>query len=323
MNKESYNKGSAMSTSNKLKEAKELLEMGLITKEDFDTIKAEVLGELRGEKTPTPSPPKSKNKPKRTLSKRISKVTVSPRSFGSGDNQIDMMVIPAGTFMMGDTEGGSELKPLHKVTLTRNFMLGKYPVTQRLWVRIMKSNPSHFKGDDHPVETLTWYDSVLFCNKLSEKEGLEKAYTIQGKEVQCNFDSKGYRLPTEAEWEYCAKANQNFTYSGSDNPNEVAWTKDNSIGKTHPVGHKKANGFGLYDMNGNVSEWVWDGQRKYNDQPVENPVYDGTLKVLRGGHWESRAKFRGVTLLRISSRNNVSPSYKCEHWGFRLARTIT
>jgi formylglycine-generating enzyme required for sulfatase activity len=112
---------------------------------------------------------------------------------------------------------------------------------------------------------------------------LEKAYTINGEEVECNFDSNGYRLPTEWEWEFAAKANQDFKYSGSDNVDEVAWTRENSNKQTHPVGQKKPNGFGLYDMSGNVFEWCWDCYT------------EGSSRVYRGGSWERGAWYACVS----------------------------
>ena len=118
----------------------------------------------------------------------------------------------------------------------------------------MGNNPSKFKGSARPVEKVNWFDCIELCNKLSEKDGLEKAYTINGRNVECNFDSNGYRLPTEWEWWFAAKANQDFEYAGSDNIDEVASTSENSNDETHGVGQKKANGFGLFDMSGNVFE---------------------------------------------------------------------
>ena len=183
----------------------------------------------------------------------------------------------------------------------------------------MESHPSTFRGSSRPVEKVTWFDCVAFCNKLSEKEGLNKAYTINGKDVQCNFDADGYRLPTEAEWEYCARAGEDFLYSGSDNIEEVAWTFENSKEQTHGVGQKKANGFGLFDMTGNVWEWCWDWYEEYSSSSTEDPTgaTTGTSRVVRGG---SRGNDAGSA--RLSSRLRGCHSYRSYYLGLRLCRTI-
>ena len=238
----------------------------------------------------------------------------------------EMALIPKGEFMMGaledDEDAWDNEKPRHKVILTRDFLLFKYQVTQALWESVMGSNPSHFKGANRPVECVSWFDCVLFCNKLSELEGLERAYTINGENVTCNWNAKGYRLPTEAEWEYSALANQSFRYSGSDNVDEVAWHRDNSDTgngrETHPVGQKKPNGFGIYDMSGNVWEWVWDWHGDYSSQETIDLVgtKSGQFRVLRGGSWYYRARYA-----RVSVRNDNGPDYGFNLLGFRPGRT--
>ncbi len=233
----------------------------------------------------------------------------------------DMVQVPAGDFMMGaledDGDALSSEKPRHKVTLTRDFLMGKYPVTQALWESVMGSNQSNFNGANRPVEKVTWFDVVEFCNKLSKLEGLEPAYTINGQEVTCNWSSKGYRLPTEAEWEYSARANQSFKYSGSNNVDEVAWYSKNSGGQIHPVGQKMPNGFGLYDMSGNVWEWVWDWNGSYSVSPTVDPrgPTGGSYRVFRGGCWSYSAQH-----VRVSRRGNNGPTGTSNYLGFRLAR---
>ena len=219
----------------------------------------------------------------------------------------EMVRIPAGDF---------ERKGV-KVTLTRAFLLFKYQVTQALWESVMGSNPSEFEGANRPVEEVSWFDVVDFCNKLSELEGLEPAYTIDGENVTCNWNAKGYRLPTEAEWEYAARANQSFKYSGSDNLDEVAWYDGNSGDETHPVGQKKTNGFGLYDMSGNVWEWVWDIYGTYSSTPTMDPrgPDSGSVRVRRGGCCSEGAWYGWV-----SFRIDINPSWSSSVRGFRLCR---
>ena len=242
----------------------------------------------------------------------------------------EMVRIPTGEFMMGalddDDDAYDYEKPRHKVTLTNDFMIGKYSVTQALWDSVMGSNPSRFKGANRPVEKVSWFDVVDFCNKLSEQEGLEQVYTISGDDITCDWDSKGYRLPTEAEWEYSARGGEYHKYSGSNHVDEVTWYWDNSgTGngrQTHPVGQKKPNGFGLYDMTGNVHEWVWDWWTDdYSTEnqldSIENPTGDptGSGRVFRGGSWRSFPK-----RVRTSTRNFNGSMVRNGDLGFRISK---
>ncbi len=234
-----------------------------------------------------------------------------------------MVEIEPCTFMMGaleeDEEAWGNEKPRHAVTLTRKYSIGKYPVTQALWERVMGNNPSGFKGSSRPVELVSWFECVDFCNKLSEMEGLEKAYLINGEDVQCNFDADGYRLPTEAEWECAGRGGESHLYSGSNNIDDVVWYSKNSNYETHGVGQKKANGFGLFDMSGNVQEWCWDWDKYYSSAPTEDPTgaTTGTGRAYRGGRWYDVAVDS-----RLSLRYRRGPSLRDFNLGFRLCRTI-
>jgi formylglycine-generating enzyme required for sulfatase activity len=205
-----------------------------------------------------------------------------------------------------------------------DFYMSKYEIDQYLYRIVLGINPSYFSGDNLPVERVSWYDAVEFCNVLSRKEGLTSAYTINGTSVTWNQNANGYRLPTEAEWEYAAGGGfSNRTqwagtvYEGSLVNN--AWYSSNSGNKTHPVGTKEPNSLGLYDMSGNVWEWCWDWYDfdYYSKSPSNNPTgpSSGSGRVLRGGRWSSNA-----TNCRVSARSYDYPSLRVGCNGFRLVR---
>jgi formylglycine-generating enzyme required for sulfatase activity len=233
----------------------------------------------------------------------------------------DLIFIDGGTFQMGSASGSSDEKPLRSVTVS-SFYLGKYEVTQKQWVAVMGSNPSSFKGDDRPVEQVSWFDAVDFCNRLSAKEGLELCYTISGMNVTCDFSKNGYRLPTEAEWEYAARggrSSRGYTYAGGNDAGAVAWCGANSGETTHAVGGKQANELGLYDMSGNVYEWCWDWYGNYGAGAQMDPrgPSSGQCRVVRGGSWDRRDD----TDLRPAVRGFVEPGNRYSSLdGFRLAR---
>jgi formylglycine-generating enzyme required for sulfatase activity len=239
----------------------------------------------------------------------------------AGNIPANMVLVEGGTFQMGSTNGFDNEKPVHTVTV-KSFYMGKYEVTQKEWTEVMGSNPSSFKGDTLPVESINWYEAVEYCNRLSLKEGLTPAYWGSGAAIVCDFHASGYRLPTEAEWEYAAKGgNKNFLsyeYSGGNSVDRVAWYSGNSGYSTHPVGTKQANDLGLYDMSGNVYEWCWDWYgRSYNSGSQNNPVgaSSGSGRVLRGGSWGDDAG--GV---RSAYRGGNTPSGRYGNLGFRLVR---
>jgi len=232
-------------------------------------------------------------------------------------------------------------KPKHNVKLD-DFYIGKTEVTQAQYESVTGSNPSYYKGSDLPVEQLNWYKAVEFCNKLSEREGLDNCYTIDLKEedpnnlteyrdlrysVICNFEANGYRLPTEAEWEYAArggKLSKGYKYSGSNGSfgsslKDYAWYKSNSNGKTQPVGIKKPNELGIYDMSGNVWEmcWDWYAEDYYKNSPENNPAgaRSGEFRVMRGGSF-----FGGEEFCPVSYRHTVNPILSGGSNGFRVVR---
>ena len=237
-----------------------------------------------------------------------------------------MITIPGGTFTMGCTseQNGcyNDEKPTHQVTLSA-YEIGKYEVTQIEWRTVMGTNPSQIKGDYRPVETVSWNDIITFCNTLSTREGLTPVYVVNGPTLTANWSANGYRLPTEAEWEYAARggaSSTNTQYSGSNTIEDLAWYTSNSGNTTHDVGTKSPNQLGVYDMTGNVWEWCWDwySDTYYTSASQTNPMGPifGSKRVLRGGSWNN---FPGDS--RVSRRINIDPDNRTANVGFRLVRT--
>jgi formylglycine-generating enzyme required for sulfatase activity len=243
-----------------------------------------------------------------------------------------MVFVEGGTFQMGSSNGDSDEKPVHMVTV-KSFYMGKYEVTQKEWREIMgatvaqqrdmtdKGIPLSGEGDNYPMYYVSWNEAIEYCNKRSLKEGLTPAYRGSGNNITCDFNATGYRLPTEAEWEYAARGgNQDYLtyeYSGGNSADAVAWYGNNSGNRTHPVGIKQPNSLGLYDMSGNVWEWCWDWFGGYSSGSQTNPMgaSSGTYRVARGGSWGNDAAD-----VRSAYRSNNTPSHRYSILGFRLVR---
>jgi formylglycine-generating enzyme required for sulfatase activity len=241
---------------------------------------------------------------------------------------VKMVLLPAGSFTMGSRTGPEHETPAHTVWID-SFLMDIHEVSQEEYEKLGAieafPNPSHFKGADLPVEQVTWPQAARFCNARSRLEGLKPCYNEDT--AACDFQADGYRLPTEAEWEYACRAGSDTDYPfGSDarKLGDFAWFADNSTKKTHPVGTKKPNAWGLFDMHGNVAEWCNDPYDKgsYKTSPEKNPrgPADGKDYVLRGGSWKS-----APDALRSSSRLAESPGFSdaClarDAIGFRCVR---
>ena len=296
-----------------------------------------------------------------------------------------MVLVKTGSFLMGSDEWRDmDARPVHKVTLS-SFYISKYPVTQAQYLAVTGFNPFFYtgssvhtppylraqfpegvtNGDRLPAEQITWFDAVEFCNKLSALEGYTQVYTIRGREpaagypiinaeVTADWNANGYRLPTEAEWEYSAKGGDGmgpyFIYSGSNDPETVAWYNSSSdkwaegvkdlleqpkegdtirfqvasghyVGshnRTYPVGGKAPNSLGIYDMSGNVWEWCWDWFGDYADTHQTDPrgPASGDRRVKRGGG----ASEAGAATIRIASRDYYFPFWWYAYMGIRLVR---
>jgi formylglycine-generating enzyme required for sulfatase activity len=257
---------------------------------------------------------------------------VVPELLTSSFSGIKLKRIPAGKFQMGSSravykDAADDELPRHDVRITRAFYLGVTEVTQGQYQSVMGNNSSKFKGsDDLPVEFVSWLDALQFCNTLSVREGLPPFYEINGEKSSVpDLKGTGYRLPTEAEWEYACRGGDNPLLFGfgdkHEDIHEFGWIKTNSGGKTHPVGQKKPNKFGLYDMHGNVWEWCWDvfDMKYYAESPAEDPTgpAPANLRVNRGGCW-----WQGFDwwYARSAFRGRAPWNHRVNYVGFRVAR---
>ena len=241
------------------------------------------------------------------------------------ESGVEMVVIPGGWFEMGREGGNEDEAPVHRVWIDA-FLMDKYEVTQDQYEQLQLSDPSRFQGERLPVEQQTWIDAIRFCNERSYEEGLEPCYD-EGS-LECDFEANGYRLPTEAEWEYAARAGTGTRYFLGDDSrllSQSAWTAENSGQITHEVGTRRANPWGLFDMYGNVAEWVNDyySEDYYGSSPERNPrgPEDGEYRVIRGGGWDSNAETAHSTY-RTFSASVDDGCLVSDAVGFRCVRPL-
>ncbi len=247
---------------------------------------------------------------------------------------IQTVLIPAGTFQMGNTgkyspyyEEDKNEFPVHTVTITKPIYIGKYEVTNKQWEAVMGPQNNHYHTNHgvRPVES-NWFNAIEFCNKLSEKDGLTKCYTIDNDTVICDWNANGWRLPTEAEWEYACKSGTTTDvynsdlegyWTGDKNLDKIAWYSNNTI-EFKTVGLKEPNAFGLYDMLGNVSEWCWDYYGEYNEDPINDPkgaIYSSG-RVRKGGAYHS------ISIDARSSKRYHTSQIFITSVGFRVVRNF-
>ncbi len=264
----------------------------------------------------------------------------------SGGEIQNMVYVKGGTFQMGTSESEYS-QPIHSATVA-SFYIGKHHITQKEWQAVMEGNKNEISTEPYtrrdnpqaPIVKVSWYDAIVFCNRKSIQEGLKPCYEKSGEgnpdywgvpksgnndvnwdAIKCNWSANGYRLPSEAEWEYAARGgnqSKGFRFSGSNNLNDVGWYEDNSDDEIHDAGAKAANELGIYDMTGNAWEWCWDWYDSYSSNAETNPygANDGTRRVGRGGSWDDEEDY-----CHVAYRLYANPGRSYGDLGFRVART--
>jgi formylglycine-generating enzyme required for sulfatase activity len=245
---------------------------------------------------------------------------------------IEMVYLPGGEFMMGSDKGNADEAPPHKVKVSA-FLIDKFEVTHEMFTKAQLPNPSHWQDNPRkPVERVRWRDAKQYCNERSLLEKLKPCYNEKTADFDCDYAAKGYRLPTEAEWEYACRAGADgpYDFGQADKLRQFAWFADNATDKTHTVGEKKPNRWGIFDLYGNVSEWcedVYSPNYYQQSPPIDppgppNPGRD-VKRVMRGGSWKASADMCRATLRQGERTGDSDACFYTDYCGFRCVRRAT
>ncbi len=245
---------------------------------------------------------------------------------------VHMVYVPGAEFIMGSAQGNPDEAPVHKVKLGA-FLMDKFEVTQEMFAKAQLPNPSHWQESRlKPVERVRWGDAKRYCNERSLLEHLKPCYEEKTVDWNCDYSANGYRLPTEAEWEYACRAGTGgaYDFGGADRLRQYAWFAENSDQKTHPVGQKKPNSFGICDLYGNVSEWCEDvySPTYYTESPAIDPhgppaPGKDVKRVIRGGSWKSSLDQCRATARQGERTGNTDACFSTDYCGFRCVRCVT
>jgi formylglycine-generating enzyme required for sulfatase activity len=245
---------------------------------------------------------------------------------------VAMVYLPGGEFMMGTSQGNADEGPVHKVKISA-FMMDAWTVTHDMFTKVQLPNPSHWQDNPKkPVERVRWRDAKQYCNERSMLEGLKPCYNEKTMDWECDYSASGYRLPTEAEWEYACRAGTDgpYDFGSPDKLRQYAWFADNAEEKTHAVGQKKPNLWGLYDMYGNVSEWCEDvySPTYYQDSAAVDPrgppsPGKDVKRVMRGGSWKSSAAMCRATFRQGQRTGDTDACFYTDFCGFRCVRRVS
>ena len=256
---------------------------------------------------------------------------------GGGDgivtaSGVEMVALPGGEFVMGSDRGNPDETPPHKVKVSA-FLIDKYEVTHEMFTKAQLPNPSHWQDSPKkPVERVRWRDAKLYCNERSLLEKLKPCYNEKTADFDCDYTANGYRLPTEAEWEYACRAGTDgpYDFGQPDKLRQVAWFADNANARTHPAGEKKPNGWGIFDLYGNVSEWCEDvySPDYYKESPSVDPLGPPSpgkdvKRVMRGGSWKASADMCRATLRQGERTGDSDACFYTDYCGFRCVRRAT